>query len=75
LEEGSNEILHLVIACYGSETWILRKVDQKYRGRFDLWCSRRAEKIIWTSLVKILRNTVQGQGRKEPSASNKTQES
>jgi hypothetical protein len=40
------------IALYGVETWTLRKVDQKYLERFDMWCWRRMEKNIWTDRVR-----------------------
>jgi hypothetical protein len=34
------------VALYGAESWILRKVDQKYLESFLMWCWRRLEKII-----------------------------
>jgi hypothetical protein len=37
---------------YGAETWTLRKVDQKYLERFEMWCWRRMEKISWTDRVR-----------------------
>jgi hypothetical protein len=37
---------------YGSETWTLRKVDQKYLESFEMWCWRRMEKIGWTDRVR-----------------------
>jgi hypothetical protein len=40
------------IALYGSETWTLRKIDQKYLENFEMWCWRRMEKIIWTDRVR-----------------------
>jgi hypothetical protein len=40
------------IALYGAETWALRKVDQKYLESFEMWCSRRMEKIICTDRVR-----------------------
>jgi hypothetical protein len=33
------------IALYGEDTWTLRKLDQKCLESFELWCSRRMEKI------------------------------
>ena len=36
------------IAFYGAETWTLRAADQKHLVRFEMWCWRRTEKIIWT---------------------------
>jgi hypothetical protein len=41
----------LSIALYGAQTWILRKVDQKYLEIFEMWCWRRMEKIIWADRV------------------------
>ena len=35
---------------YGAETWILRKVDQKYLESSEMWCWGRVE-IIWTERV------------------------
>jgi hypothetical protein len=35
-----------------AETWTLRKVDQKYVKSFEMWCSRRMEKINWTDRVR-----------------------
>jgi hypothetical protein len=39
------------IALYDAETW-LRAVDQKPLERFEMWCWRRMEKIIWTDHVR-----------------------
>ena len=33
------------IALYGSETWTLRKLEQKYLESFEICCWRRKEKI------------------------------
>jgi hypothetical protein len=40
------------IALYGAEMWTLRKADQKYLERFEIWCWRRMEKISWTDRVR-----------------------
>jgi hypothetical protein len=40
------------IALYGAETWILRKVDQKYLENFEMLCLRKMEKISWTDRVR-----------------------
>ena len=40
------------ITVYGTGTWTLRKVDQKYLGSFSMWCCRRMEKLIWIDRVK-----------------------
>jgi len=39
------------ITLQGAETWIVRKVGQKYLERFEM-CWRRREKISWTDRVK-----------------------
>jgi hypothetical protein len=41
------------VALCGAEIWILRKVDQKYLGSFEMWCCRRMEKI---SSIDSVRN-------------------
>jgi hypothetical protein len=38
-------------ALYGAETWVLRKLDQKYLESFEMWCWRRMERISWTDRV------------------------
>jgi hypothetical protein len=40
------------IALYGAETWLLRAVDQKHLGSFEMWCWRRMEKINWADHVR-----------------------
>jgi hypothetical protein len=40
------------IACYDTEKWTLRKVDQKYLRSFEMWCWRMLEKINWTNRVR-----------------------
>ena len=40
------------IALYGAETWTLRKEDQRYPGRFEMWCWRRMTMISWTDRVR-----------------------
>jgi len=40
------------IALYGVETWTLRAVDQKHLGSFEMWFSKRMEKISWTDHVR-----------------------
>jgi hypothetical protein len=32
------------LALYGAETWILRKVYQKYLESFEMWCWRRMDR-------------------------------
>ena len=39
-------------AFYGAESWILRKGDQKSIESSEMWCWRKAEKIIWTDRVR-----------------------
>ena len=40
------------VALCGAEIWVLREVDQKYLGSFEMWCWRRMEKISWTDRVR-----------------------
>ena len=37
---------------YCAETWTLRQADQKYLGRFEMWCWRRMENISWADRLK-----------------------
>jgi hypothetical protein len=39
-------------ALCGAEISVLREVDQKYLGSFEMWCWRRMEKIVWTDHVR-----------------------
>ncbi|GFG31168.1 hypothetical protein Cfor_05154 [Coptotermes formosanus] len=39
-------------ALCGTETWTLRKVDQKYLESFEMWYWRRMDKISWTDRVR-----------------------
>jgi len=39
------------VALYDTETLKLRKVDQIYLKRSEMWCWRRMEKISWADLV------------------------
>ena len=39
------------IALFGSETWTLRKLEQKYLESFEIWCWKRMEKIKWSERV------------------------
>jgi hypothetical protein len=59
------------IALYGAEIWTLRKIDQKYLERFEMWCCRRMEKISWTDRVN---NEAVLHRVKEHSSDNKTKE-
>jgi hypothetical protein len=40
------------IALCVTETWTIRKVDQKHLGSFEMWYWRRMEKISWTDHVR-----------------------
>jgi len=40
------------ISLYGTETWMLRAVDQKHQESFEMWCRRRMEKINWSDRVR-----------------------
>ena len=33
------------IALYGSETWILRKLERRYLESFEMWCWGKIKKI------------------------------
>jgi hypothetical protein len=44
--------LEHICATFGAETWTLRKVDKKYLESFEMWCSKRMEKISWTDRVR-----------------------
>jgi hypothetical protein len=37
---------------YGAETWVFRKVDQKYFVSCAMWSWRRKELISWTDGVR-----------------------
>ena len=39
-------------SLYGVEIWTLRAVDQKHLESFEMWCSRRTEKISWIDHVR-----------------------
>jgi hypothetical protein len=39
-------------ALYGTETWTLRKADQKCLEGFEMCCWRRMETITWTDCVR-----------------------
>ena len=40
------------MALYGAETWTLRATDQKRLESFEMWWSRRMEKISWNDHVR-----------------------
>jgi hypothetical protein len=40
------------IALYGNETWTLRKVDQKYPEKSEIWCWRRWRRYLEQSCEK-----------------------
>jgi hypothetical protein len=40
------------IVAYGATIWILRRVDQKYLGSFEMWRWRRREEISWKDRMK-----------------------
>ena len=39
------------IVLYGSETWTLKKLEQKYLESYEMWCWRRMEEIKWSGKV------------------------
>jgi hypothetical protein len=49
--EETNAVLHLSTTLYGAGSWTLRKVDQKYLEKYEMWCWRITE-ISWTDHVR-----------------------
>jgi len=41
----------LSVALYRSETWTLRKNDERVVNAFETWCWRRMLKIKWTDRI------------------------
>ena len=37
---------------HGSETWTLRRNDQKQLEAFEIWAWRRMERVKWTDKIK-----------------------
>lgn len=37
------------VTMYGSETWTMKKIDQKRINSFEMWCWRRMLRIPWTA--------------------------
>jgi hypothetical protein len=52
------------ISFYGAEIWTFWEVYLKYLKRFEMWCWRRMERIIWTDRVRNL-EVLQSQGGRE----------
>jgi hypothetical protein len=53
------ELRKKLVKCYvwrivlcGAETWTIQAVDRTHMERFQMWCWRRMEKIIWTDHVR-----------------------
>jgi hypothetical protein len=46
LRGKASKLLHCEHSFVGAEIWALRKVDQKYKQHFEMWCWRRMEKFI-----------------------------
>uniref|UniRef100_A0A8D8SEP2 Craniofacial development protein 2 n=1 Tax=Cacopsylla melanoneura TaxID=428564 RepID=A0A8D8SEP2_9HEMI len=40
------------VVLYGSETWTMRKKEEKYLESFEMWLWRRIENIIWSDKVR-----------------------
>ena len=36
----------------GAECWAPKKVNQKHLARFEMWCWRKRERILWTDHVR-----------------------
>jgi hypothetical protein len=53
---------------------ILRKLDKKYLGSFEMLCLRGMEKISWTYYVKKRRSVINIQGGKEDPTYGNTKE-
>jgi hypothetical protein len=43
--------LYLDVALYGSETWTLRKNEERVVNAFEIWCWRRMLKIKRTNKI------------------------
>ena len=41
------------VALYGSETWTLRKNEERVINAFETWCWRRMLKIKWTDRISF----------------------
>jgi hypothetical protein len=50
-KEGTPEVIHVQHNIYGTETWTLRIVDQKYLESFKIFW-RRMEKMSWADCVR-----------------------
>ena len=42
----------LSVVLYGTETWTLRRNEQKQLEAFELWVWRRMERVKWTHKIK-----------------------
>ncbi|KAI5717433.1 hypothetical protein M8J77_005795 [Diaphorina citri] len=40
------------VVLYGSETWTMRKKEEKYLESFEMWLWRRMEKIKWSDKIR-----------------------
>jgi hypothetical protein len=40
------------IALYGADIRTIRKLDQKYPARFEMWCREGMEKMSWTDHMR-----------------------
>jgi hypothetical protein len=59
---------------YGSETWTLRKVDQKHLDNFEMRCWRKMEEIGWIDRVRYEEVLHKNQGEEEYHSYNKKKE-
>ena len=50
-------------SLYGAEKWTLREIDQKYLGRFEMWCWKRMEKMSWTNHARKKKYCIQSSRR------------
>ena len=44
------KVLVFPIVLYGSETWTMRKHEQRKIDAFELWCWRRVLRVSWTNI-------------------------
>ena len=40
------------VLLYGCESWVIRRIEEKYLESFEMWLWRRMERIKWTDRVR-----------------------
>lgn len=48
----SSKCYILSTVLYGAENWTSQRGDQKYLGKFEMWCWRRMQKTSWADRVR-----------------------